>query len=91
MAHPCFVDGRGAIGDHLHQVDAPARRIHLLVPQHVGGAHGQAEAAVHAFVDQFVRRRVVRVVPVCACWMEFVAAPLDTLDEPTGIQRAPRV
>ena len=52
MADPCFVDRRVAFGGHLHQVDAAARRIHLLVPQHVGGAHGQTEAAVHAFVDQ---------------------------------------
>ena len=59
-----------AFGDHLHQVDPAARRIHLLIPQHVCGAHGQAEAAVHAFVDQLARWRVVRVVPARACWMD---------------------
>ena len=36
----------------LHQHDPPARRVHLLAPQHVGRARGQAEAAVHAVVDQ---------------------------------------
>ena len=45
----------------LHQVDAPARRIHLLAPQHVRGAGGQAEAAVHAVVDQVPAGRVVVV------------------------------
>ena len=36
----------------LHQPDAPARRVHLLVPELVGRARRQAEAAVHAVVDQ---------------------------------------
>ncbi len=36
----------------LHQPDAAARRVHLLVPELPGGARRQAEAAVHAVVDQ---------------------------------------
>ena len=43
---------RLALQARLHQVDAPARRVHLLAPQHVGRAGGQAEAAVHAVADQ---------------------------------------
>ena len=42
----------------LHQIDAAARRVHLLAPQHVGRAGRQAEAAVHALVDQ---RRIGRM------------------------------
>src|ERR1035438_8799021 len=38
----------------LDHVDASARRIHLLAPQHVGGASGQAEAAMHAVVQVFL-------------------------------------
>ena len=34
----------------LHQLDAAARRVHLLAPEHVGGAGRQAEAAVDAVV-----------------------------------------
>ena len=41
----------------LHQHDPPARRVHLLAPEPVGGAGGQAEAAVHAVVDQVERGR----------------------------------
>ena len=36
----------------LHQIDPPARRIHLLAPQRVGRTGRQTEAAVHALVDQ---------------------------------------
>ncbi len=39
---------RGPVQDLGDQVDPPARRVHLLAPQLVGGADGQAEAAVHA-------------------------------------------
>ena len=46
---------------HLHEVDPPARRVHLLAPQRVGGAGRQAEPAVHAVVEQFLRGRVVGV------------------------------
>ena len=41
-----------AVLERAHQVDAPARRVHLLVPQHVGRAARQAEPAVHAVGDQ---------------------------------------
>src|SRR5262245_49912292 len=43
----------------LHQVNASARRVHLLAPEKVGRARRQAEAAVHAFIDQRGRWRVV--------------------------------
>ena len=36
----------------LHQHDPPARRVHLLAPEHVRRAGRQAEAAVHAVADQ---------------------------------------
>src|SRR5690606_24621021 len=45
----------------LHQVDAAARGVHLLAPQLVGGAGGQAEPAVHAVVDEVQLRGVVGV------------------------------
>ena len=41
-----------AVDERAHQVDAAARRVHLLVPQRVGRARRQAEAAVHAVGDQ---------------------------------------
>ena len=47
-----------AVEPALHQIDASARRIHLLAPQHVGRTRRQAEAAVHARVDQRWIRRV---------------------------------
>ena len=43
---------RAAVEARLHQIDAAARRVHLLAPQHVGRTRRQAEAAVHARVDQ---------------------------------------
>src|SRR5688500_3035239 len=36
----------------LHQVDAPAGRIHFLAPKHVRRAGRQAEPTVHALVDK---------------------------------------
>src|SRR5690606_36217848 len=45
----------------LHEMDPPARRVHLLAPQRVRRAGGQAEPAVHAVVDQPARGRVVLV------------------------------
>src|SRR5262245_22943526 len=39
----------------LHQINPPARRIHLLAPEQIRRARRQTEAAVHALVDQ--RRR----------------------------------
>src|SRR5260370_8348780 len=61
VAHPSRVQFRGALARHLHQVDAAARRIHFLPPQHVGGANGQTKSAVHALFDHLVRRRMMRV------------------------------
>ncbi len=49
---------RAAFEARLHQVDAAARRVHLLAPQHIGRTGRQAEAAVHALVDQ---RRIGRM------------------------------
>ena len=40
------------VHEALHQVDAPARRVHLLVPEGIGGARREAEAAVDAVCDQ---------------------------------------
>ncbi len=51
----------GAFGGELHQIDAPARRIHFLPPQNVGRAHGQAKAAVHALINDGVGGRMMRV------------------------------
>ena len=46
------VQRRSRPSRRLHQVDPPARRVHLLAPQQVGRARRQAEPAVHAVVDQ---------------------------------------
>ncbi len=57
----CTNDGviaRPAVERRLHQIDAAARRIHLLAPQHVGRTARQTESAVHALVDQCGLRRV---------------------------------
>ena len=51
-ASPAAPTARASSSASLHQHDPPARRVHLLAPQRVGGAGGQAEAAVHAVVDQ---------------------------------------
>ena len=52
---------RLALEPLLHEVDAAAGAVHLLAPQHVRRAGGQAEAAVHAVADQCRVRRVVVV------------------------------
>src|SRR5262249_31313442 len=46
---------------HLHQLDAPARRVHLLTPKQVCRASRQAEAAVHTVRDELGIGRVVLV------------------------------
>ena len=48
-----------AVGDALHQVDPPARRVHLLAPRDVRRTRRQTEPAVHAVREQ----RVVRTRP----------------------------
>src|SRR5712692_6703353 len=52
---------RLAIAGQFHQVNPPARGIHFFMPQTVRRASRQAEAAMHAFADQFHRGRVVIV------------------------------
>ncbi len=47
----------------LHQLDAPARRVHLLVPEDVRRAGRQAEAAVDAVVGSAPRSRVTPSTP----------------------------
>ena len=46
------VEPEGAVERGLHEPDPAARRVHLLVPEHVGGASRQTEAAVDAVVDE---------------------------------------
>ena len=65
QASMCSVKGPSrrdlALLGEVHQVDPAARGVHLLAPQLVGGAGRQAEAAVHAVVEQLARRRAVLV------------------------------
>src|SRR5258705_4499562 len=61
MADPIRSHLRSAFAGELHQVDAAARRIHLLAPQDVRGTNRQAEAAVNAFFNDFIRRRMMSV------------------------------
>ena len=55
------VEGGFAVGCLLDHVDTAARRIHFLTPENVGGAGGQAEAAVYAIVNVLALGRVVRI------------------------------
>ena len=68
----------------LHQVDAAARRVHLLAPQHVGGAGGQAEAAVHAVVDQLGIDAVDRAGPANSRSVAPAVSASDPSHEPPG-------
>src|SRR5918998_6399594 len=45
----------------VHQVDAPARGVHLFTEQHVSRARRQAEATMHALVYEGLVRRMVVV------------------------------
>ena len=56
-----LVERRVALRRVLHHVDAAARRVHLFAPEHVGGACGQAEAAVDAVGEECFVGRVMRV------------------------------
>ena len=54
--------GRAAVLQHvLDQVDAPARRIELVAQRHIGRAGGGAEAAMHAFAQDLLRFRDMRI------------------------------
>ena len=61
VADPLRGQLRGAFAGEFDEVNAAARRVHFLTPENVSGAGGQTETAVHALVDDLVRRRMVRV------------------------------
>src|SRR5579859_8142579 len=61
MADPLGIHGGVAFASNFHEIDAAARRVHLFVPEDIGGADGEAKTAVDAFVDDFGGRRVVSV------------------------------
>ena len=68
-----------------HQHDPTARGVHLLAPQRVGRAGGQAEAAVHAVVDQLGLRRpdvVERGRHAGGQDAGGIEAPLDAVHQP---------
>ncbi len=52
------IERRLAVRGFLDHVNAPARRVHFLAPEHVSGTCGQAKATVHAVVDVLLLRRV---------------------------------
>ena len=54
-----------AIGRQPHQVDASARRVHLLAPEQPRRAGGQAEAAMHAILDDLAGGRMVCIEGAC--------------------------
>src|SRR5690348_16831350 len=56
VPHPLRSHLRLALRSKFHQQDAPARRVHLFVPQDICWTSGQAKAAVHALVDDVLRR-----------------------------------
>ena len=55
------VEPDAALGRGAHQVDAPARGVHLLAEHPVGRALGQADPAVHAVEDALPVRRLLAV------------------------------
>ena len=61
MADPLRIHRRVAFAREFHQVNAAAGRIHFFVPENVGRADGQAEAAVDAVLDDLFGGRMVRV------------------------------
>ncbi len=69
MADPVFVHLRFAFESQFHQVNSAARRIHFLAPERIGGARGQAKAAVDALLHDFKRWRMMRVE--CASEIRF--------------------
>src|SRR5258706_6174300 len=50
----------------LHEVNPPARRVHLFAPQHVRRAGRETETAVHALVDPVSQRGRLRAVDASA-------------------------
>src|ERR1700685_1031603 len=52
MQAEALVERSLALGGLLHHVDAAAGRIHLLAPEHVGGACWKTEAAMYAVLDE---------------------------------------
>ena len=70
MQAEALVERSVALGGLLHHVDAAAGRIHLLAPEHVGGAGGEAEAAMYAVLDQRCFRRLVGVEVGGLCGFE---------------------
>src|ERR1019366_2880786 len=77
----------------FHQIDSPARRIHLLAPKGIGGTGGEAKPAMHALVDQISRWRVVRVEGARAAVGRYSRGfrHLDSPNEPAGVQHSRRV
>ena len=61
MLPEAIIERRLTFSGLLDHVNAAARRVHLLAPQHVRGARRQAEAAVNAVVDVFLLWRVMCV------------------------------
>ena len=73
VTHAMQPEAAVEVGDHLgrdrlallvadpHQHDPPARRVHLVLEDRVGRARRQAEAAVHAVLDQLRLGRVLVV------------------------------
>lgn len=58
---PVFLDAGGAFEGPFHQINTAARRIHFFAPENVGWASRQAKAAVNTFLDEFQRRRLMRI------------------------------
>lgn len=61
MLDPSGGDLRGAFGGGFDEMNAAAGGIHFFMPENVGGAGREAEAAVDAFVENFGRGRMVGI------------------------------
>ena len=55
------VKGSLALAGLAHHVDAAAGGVHLFAPEDVGGAGGEAEAAVDAVFEELALGRIVGV------------------------------
>src|ERR1017187_6032008 len=61
MLPEALIQRRLALGGLLDHVNSTARRVHLFAPKHVRRTCRQAKAAMHAVVDVFLLRRMMRV------------------------------
>ena len=93
MAHDVVVECHPPLRERLHQVDAPARRIHLGARQQVGRARLQAKPAMHAIEQEVVFDHVARRPAQRRRGGVAVSRhpPSNSPDEASGVENSRRV